>query len=226
MSENTQPITYLAVGDSITEGVGAEKTDRHLVAQLFGHLQKTDHCRVQNMGISGLTSKELYELLGTAALRKVIPRVSHITITTGGCDFIDWYEEGASLNHLLQTIRGVRSHADKILTLIRNLNPQVSVQMMGFYVPVPAYELGFAVASKALQTMNFTYAQLCRKFNVQLVNPFDVFLHRHDFFADEVHPNQLGYDALAHLFVKPLSKDEYVEAVPVDMNPKAEGSLC
>ncbi|SFS66299.1 GDSL-type esterase/lipase family protein [Marininema halotolerans] len=224
MSESNKSITYLAVGDSLTEGVGAERPDRHLVAQLFSNIRKTDHCRVQNMGISGLTSKDLYELLRTAALLKAIPRASHITITTGGCDFIDWFEQGAGLTSLIHTIRGVRSHAEKILTLVRRLNPEASMHMMGFYVPVPAYELGFAVASKALQSMNVSYTQLCRKFDVHMVNPFEAFLHRHDYFADEVHPNQLGYDALAHLFLQPLTSQEMVEVVPVDPSP--EGSMC
>ncbi|PTX58309.1 lysophospholipase L1-like esterase [Melghirimyces profundicolus] len=199
-----KPVTYLALGDSLTEGVGADGPDSHFVAQHFCHMKKTEWCRLINMGISGLTSGELYELIQTPAIRKLIPRVSHMTITTGGCDFISWYEAGASLSGLAKTMRLVRDRVGRILRLVRELNPEVPVQLMGFYLPPPAYEMGFLFASRALKSMNENYDHSCRKYGAQMVNPFDSFLHRKDFFADEVHPNQNGYNVLARLFGKAI----------------------
>lgn len=194
------PITYLAMGDSLTEGVGADGADTHFVAQHFNHLKCSPRCRLVNIGISGLTSGELLDLVQTPAIRKLIPRVSHITITTGGCDFIEWFETGASLAGLRGTMRKVRDRADRILQTVRELNPEAPIQLLGFYVPLPAYELGFLFASRALHSMNVQYAKMCGKYRIQMVNPFDSFLHRKDYFADEVHPNQNGYNVLAGLF--------------------------
>ncbi|SMO61733.1 GDSL-type esterase/lipase family protein [Melghirimyces algeriensis] len=194
------PIIYLALGDSLTQGVGADQPDRHFVAQYFGKLKHSNECRLMNMGISGLTSGELLELIGTSAIRKLIPHATHITITTGGCDFIDWYEKGASMAVLTQSMKKVWDRTGKVMRQIRDLNPDASVQVLGFYLPLPAYEWGFKLASRVLKSMNFGYAHLSRKYGVQLVNPFDAFLYRKDFFADEVHPNQKGYNVLAELF--------------------------
>lgn len=193
-------ITYLALGDSLTEGVGADGPDTHFVAQHFQRLKCSKGCRLVNMGISGLTSEELYQLIVTPAIRKLIPRVSHISITTGGCDFIGWFEEGGSVPGLITTMKKTRSQVKRIFQLVRELNSKVKVQVLGFYLPPPAYDLGFSVASRVVNTMNEGYNQLCDKYGMQLVNPFKSFLHRKEYFADEVHPNQNGYDVLAHLF--------------------------
>ncbi|GGE19326.1 lipase [Marinithermofilum abyssi] len=195
-------VTYLALGDSITEGLGASGPETHFVSRLFRHLQSTPQCRLRNMGISGLTSVELYGLMQTPAMKKLLPRVSHITITTGGCDFIEWYEAGMSLTGLPRTMRQVCRHVQSILERTRQDNPSAVIQMMGFYMPPPAYELGYSLAARVLQSMNKSYQKICSKYGVQLVNPYKTFLHRTDYFADEVHPNQKGYDKLARLFIQ------------------------
>jgi lysophospholipase L1-like esterase len=194
------PITYLALGDSLTEGVGADGPDSHFVAQHFQELKCSRGCRLINMGISGLTSDELYQLVVTPAIRKLIPRVSHITITTGGCDFIDWFESGASIPGLITTMKKVRKQINQIFQSVRELNPVAKVQVLGLYLPLPAYELGFSLACRTVKKMNKGYEQLCSKYRFQMIDPFSAFLHRQEYFADEVHPNQLGYDVLARLF--------------------------
>lgn len=195
-------ITYLALGDSLTEGVGADGSDTHFVAQHFQGLKCSKGCRLINMGISGLTSEELHQFIVTPAIRKLIPRVSHISITTGGCDFISWFEAGGSFLGLIKTVKKTRKQANKIFGLVRELNPSAKVQVLGFYLPLPAYELGLTLATRVVKNMNEGYEELCDKYRIQLIDPFTSFLNRKDYFADEVHPNQNGYDVLADLFIR------------------------
>ena len=216
-----EPITYLALGDSLTEGVGADGPDSHFVAQHFQGLKCSQGCRLINLGISGLTSDELYELVGTPAIRKLIPRVSHITITTGGCDFIDWFEAGASISGLMTTMKKVRRQIKQIFQSVRELNSIARVQVLGLYLPLPAYEQNFSLACRTVKKMNREYEQLCSKNGMQLIDPFSAFLHHQEFFADEVRPNQQGYDVLARLFQdgtsptpeKPSGNQVYLEDV-------------
>ncbi|MDR6225293.1 SGNH/GDSL hydrolase family protein [Desmospora profundinema] len=210
------PITYLALGDSLTEGVGASTPDRHLVAQYFEHIRNTDHCRVINMGISGLTSTELYDLVQSPGLHKLIPRASHITLTTGGCDFIKWYEDGDSLIGLARTMKRVVNQVDQLLSHLRQLNPDASMGILGFYMPLPAYEMGYTIAARALKTMNVAYNQLAKRHKSVMIDPFEVFLNRKEYFADEVHPNQQGYDVLARLLLKSLIPQNPAPSVQED----------
>ena len=64
------PVKYLAVGDSLTEGVGTSP-ERCFVAQFFQHLCYSDQCFVRNWGISGMTTAELQELLHTSSMRRL-----------------------------------------------------------------------------------------------------------------------------------------------------------
>lgn len=46
-----------------------------------------------------------------------------------------------------------------------------------------------------------TYEQISKSFQVSFIDPYHSFLHRKDYFADEVHPNQKGHDQLAKLWI-------------------------
>ncbi|RAL24028.1 GDSL-type esterase/lipase family protein [Thermoflavimicrobium daqui] len=207
--EHTASVSYLAFGDSLTQGVGAASPNQHWVSQYFNHLRISDHCTYRNFGISGMTSTELFTLLNIPSLSRLIPQSTHISITTGGCDFIHLYESGSlSLKNLFQTIRKVQTQVEQILNIIRTQAPNAVVHLLGFYVPIPAYKLGEKQASWFVQTMNKCYERICNKYQIYMINPFDTFYHRFDYFCDEVHPNQSGYDEIAKLFVNSIQKNK------------------
>jgi len=202
-------IAYLALGDSLTEGIGARVP---FVEQFFNHLRRTEDCRLRNWGVSGMTSEELFSMLGNPGIGRLVARMSHITVTTGGCDFIRTYEtSGVSIISLTRTMRRVQKQVDRILGLLRQYNPEATIHLLGFYLPLPAYEQGLWLATRLITSMNQAYQRLCRQHGVHWVDPFDTFLHRHEYFADEVHPNQKGHDELARLFIQ-ASDPERVES--------------
>jgi lysophospholipase L1-like esterase len=193
----------LALGDSLTEGIGASSPSRHFVAQYFVHLRQTEQCQLRNFGISGMTSGELLDLIAHPAVARLIPQVTHISITSGGCDFIDVYEKGkVTLRDILKTSKRLQENMRKILTLIREGNPLATLHVLGFYIPLPAYEFGSGQVAFLVQMFNRAYEKICSRFGATFVNPYESFLHRKDYFSDEVHPNQQGYDELAKLFVQ------------------------
>ncbi|MGA8941309.1 MAG: GDSL-type esterase/lipase family protein [Thermoactinomyces sp.] len=203
-----EPISYLAIGDSLTEGIGANSPNHHFVAQFFRYLRHSENCHVRNWGISGMTSTELLHFVQNPALQRLLPRLTHLTLTTGGCDFIRLYDQGElSLKEVLKSMRRVQENVRQILSLIRDKNPKLTVYLLGFYIPLPAYEYGIEQAKILVQTLNRVYTRLCRSFGVNLVDPYDCFLNRTDYFCDEVHPNQLGYDQLAQLFIQSVKQD-------------------
>lgn len=204
----TKPISYLALGDSLTEGIGAATPNSNLVSQFFRHLQKGEQCIVRNFGVSGMKSEELLVFVQNPAVLRLLQKVSHISITTGGNDFIEIYEKCgfnvSSIKHVIQTMKVVKNNTKKIIEVIRRANNHAVIHLLGFYIPQPAYEYGVNKVSGLIQSMNDHYAGLGKEFQVQLVNPFETFLNRLDYFCDEVHPNQQGYDQLAKLFINTL----------------------
>lgn len=204
-----KPISYLALGDSLTEGVGASTPEHNLVSQFFRHLKKGEKCIVRNFGVSGMKTDELLTFVQNPAVLRFLPKATHISITTGGNDFIEVYEKYddfsvKNFKHVIQTMKVVKTNAKKIIEVIRGANNHAVIHLLGFYVPQPAYEYGVSKVSGLIQSMNDHYGDLCKEFQVELVNPFETFLNRLDYFSDEVHPNQQGYDELAKLFINTL----------------------
>ncbi|TCS95024.1 SGNH/GDSL hydrolase family protein [Hazenella coriacea] len=206
MDQELTPISYLALGDSITEGIGAISPEHNFVTQYFRQLKCSDQCQLRNWGISGMRTKELLDLIHNPGLTRVFPRVTHISISIGGCDFIEMYESGPVTHpRVAITIKKVLNHSKEILRSIRQKSPQAKIQTLGFYMPLPAYDYEGKGASRIVQLTNYYYTNICRKYQVELVNPFKEFYQRKDFFSDEVHPNQEGYNRLAQLFIQTIS---------------------
>lgn len=195
-------ITYLALGDSLTEGIGATRPDGNFVRQFFQHMKHSEHCRVRNFGISGITSSELYQMMNNPAIYRLLKRASHVSITTGGNDFIQMYERGGlTLKRLDATVTSLCDHVSKIMELVKKCNRDAIIYLLGFYAPVPAYSLGEHMICAFIEETNSYYEKICKHYQVEWVNPFQTFFRRLDYFSDEVHPNQEGYDELAKLFI-------------------------
>jgi lysophospholipase L1-like esterase len=207
MMENIKPIYYLALGDSLTEGFGEIRSVQTFVLPFFEYLRRTEYCRVRNWGVSGITSEELLAFISNPAVIRLLPKLTHLTITIGGCDFITTYEkESMTFDKLFHTFRRVQHHIKQMLQIIRWNNSEVIVRLLGFYLPIPIYDRGVKKASMFIQAMNDYYAQLCCQYNAQLINPLESFLHRFDYFYDEVHPNQTGHDQIAKLFIASIGQ--------------------
>jgi lysophospholipase L1-like esterase len=206
MREGIKPVSYLALGDSLTEGIGAESPTKSFVSQFFQHIKHSDRCHMRNWGVSGMTSEELLSLVNSPGMHKLFPKMTHISVTTGGCDFIELYERGHfGLRDLLNTSRQIIDRVKSILSIITMNNPASRISLMGFYLPPPAYEWGFQTSAAIVQMMNRSYAKICEEVGCHFFNPYDVFLHRQDYFFDEVHPNQVGHDELAKLAIQTVA---------------------
>lgn len=192
---------YVALGDSLTEGIGAESPNNNFVSQVFQYLQHSNRCYMKNMGISGMKSGELLELIHNPGVQRILTRMTHCSITTGGCDFIHVYETGSlTIPRLLHAARQVHNHTRSILDFIRQQNPHSQLYVLGFYLPLPAYNMGIQQSSFLVKTLNRIYQALCDKYQAIMINPFDSFFQRFEYFYDDVHPNQKGYNELAKLF--------------------------
>jgi lysophospholipase L1-like esterase len=207
-NQSVKPVYYLALGDSLTGGFAEISVVQTFASHFFQHLRRTEHCQVRNWGISGMTSDELLAFISNPAVTRLLPRLTHLTITIGGCDFINMYETGSlTVGRLFHTFRMMQHHVKQILQIVRWNNPEAMICLLGFYIPVPLYAMGVKKVSLFIQAMNHYYEQLCGKYGAKLINPFESFLHRFDYFYDEVHPNQIGHHQLAKIFIASIAQN-------------------
>ncbi|RAK21172.1 lysophospholipase L1-like esterase [Anoxybacillus vitaminiphilus] len=194
-------VFYIALGDSLTAGVGASAHERSFAASFFQSIKQTKECRYMNFGKSGRSSGELLQFLTDSQIRDLLKRATHITITTGGIDLIRAYENNVHLLGYISTIQTLKQNLQHILHTITETNRNTHIFLMGLYNPgTPDHKL-YQLANQFIQRINQVYEETAKDFNVHAINPIDSFLNKPYLLADEVHPNDLGYKVIADLFL-------------------------
>jgi lysophospholipase L1-like esterase len=200
------PIIYIALGDSLTVGVGASAPDRSFAANFFQSIKQTKECKYMNLGKSGASSGELLQFLTDSKIRDLLKRATHITITTGGNDLIRAYQTNENLSGYFRTIQTLKQNLQHLLHIITETNRNTHVFLMGLYNPgTPDHKL-FSLANQLIQRINKIYEETANNFEVHAINPMNAFLNKPHLLADEVHPNDLGYRVITDLF---LSKQKW-----------------
>jgi lysophospholipase L1-like esterase len=196
-------IYYVAMGDSLTEGVGASSGDASFAAKFFNTIKQTPACRFVNLGRAGMCSGELLIYMQEPSILEEWQKATHITVTIGGMDMIKAYQEGELKENFLDiirhAIRQLKRNLDQILQLLRLHNPDAHVLMLGLYNPSQPENPLHLTANALLMVINNIYQEAANHYHTQFVDPFRNFLNRPHLLADEVHPNDLGHDVIADL---------------------------
>lgn len=194
-------VFYIALGDSLTEGVGASTHDRSFTAHFFQAIKQTKECQYMNFGKSGRSSEELLQFLTNSKIRDLLKRATHITITSGGIDMIRAYQNNVNYVEYVRTIQTLIQNIRHILHNITETNPNSEVFLMGLYNPGTLDHKLYKIANKLIRRINKLYEETAKHFGVHSINPMDSFLNKPHLLADEVHPNDLGYRVITDLIL-------------------------
>ena len=201
---NSSPITILALGDSLTEGLGVDKNDNY-PAQLEDRLQAMGYknTEVINSGLSGETSTGLVNRLDWVLQTK--PDVTILTI-------------GAN-----DAIRGidVATIEANIRTAVKRLQDNGSVVILG---GMSIYD---NLGSDYVAAFSDIYPRVAKDMNVTLIPFFlegvggDAELNQ----ADAIHPTKEGYTIIVNDNILPILEpklDELKELKTTDPENTAE----
>ncbi len=182
-----QPLTILALGDSLTEGLGVDPNDNY-PAQLEDKLQEMGYVNasVVNSGLSGETSTGLVNRLDWVAQTK-----PDITILTIGAN---------------DAIRGL-----DIATIEANIRTAVkSLQDNGSEVILGGMQIYDNMGNDYVKSFSAIYPRIAKDMNVPLIPFFlngvggDAELNQ----ADAIHPTKEGYTIIVDNNILPILKPE------------------
>lgn len=155
-SNQKTSIQYVAIGDSLTQGVGDETQQGGFVSLVADKLKDqyglaTIHA--QNEGVVGERSDQILKRINQdEALQKEISEADFITATFGGNDLLKVIQKNI-LSLSVKTIENSEASYQKnslaLLERIRELNPTAPVYILGIYNP---FYLNFPEIA-ALQTV-------------------------------------------------------------------------
>lgn len=142
---NRQPVQLVAVGDSLTQGVGASQTAGGFVPLVARFISHTAAVRVNtvNAGEAGDTTlRVMTRINGNPQLQRQLRQADIITVTAGGNDALSAVSAARkelfqpNVEHLIAPAAATYAeHLQALLKRIRQLNRTAPVFVLGIYNP-------------------------------------------------------------------------------------------
>jgi lysophospholipase L1-like esterase len=145
----TKSVRVVAVGDSLTQGIGYADDHQGYLPMLKQQLE-TDYrvkVRTQNFGIGGERSDQIDQrVTHKARLRLALKRADVIAVTVGGNDLLQKLEKNILVDSSSQLAAKLApakvTYQQKLTQLIQDIhqvNPKAQVYLFGIYNPVYVY---------------------------------------------------------------------------------------
>lgn len=191
--------TYIALGDSLTRGVGSSKGEGFV--SLTGNQLKENNLveRYQNLGIRGARIEDLLEQLEQKEVQRTLKEAKIITITIGGNNLFNSGEIFS--NYSEETALGILEteipNLEKVFKNIREINPDAVTLYTGLYNPFNQSPDGESFDS-IIQKWNESARTLGLKYGIQVVDTFNLVIDaKRDLSSDVFHPNDTTYQQIA-----------------------------
>lgn len=141
-SAKKKKVTYVAIGDSLTKGVGDSTNQGGFVPLLAQSLTNETGLEFKaiNYGVSGNTSSQiLSRMQEKKEIRKDLKQAQLLTITVGGNDLRKAILEDTSnldLDRFEKASKTYEKNLKQIIELARKDNPDLPVYVVGIYNPL------------------------------------------------------------------------------------------
>jgi lysophospholipase L1-like esterase len=196
-------VKMVALGDSLTEGVGDKRKHGGYVAYLEQYLEQhkgISEVTTTNLGKRGLRSTQLKAIIQKN--KKSIREADLILITIGGNDMMKVVRShflDLSYSLFVKEQQAFASRLDDLLQTIRSINPDAFVVLIGLYNPFSSVFQAVPEIEKVIDLWNDGSKQAISQYDRMTFVPIaDVFAGREDvLYDDQFHPNHKGYELIA-----------------------------
>lgn len=134
-------LNYVAIGDSLTEGVGDQTNQGGFIPLLSNAISEISDVNVvsQNFGVAGNTSTQIYKrMTKEKKIQSAIKKADMITITVGGNDVMKVIRTqltNLTENSFEKPAQTYQKQLTEIFDFIRDNNPNAQVYVLGIYNP-------------------------------------------------------------------------------------------
>ncbi len=204
----------VAIGDSLTQGVGDEANTGGyvgLVKQQLENLDYIDTVTVHNFGIRGLRSEYLVGVMNKHT--ETIADADVIFLTIGGNDMVKSIQ--SNVFNLTTDVFDTEKpkFLDRMKTIIetiREKNKTATIVFTGLYNPFSLAFDEIPEIDTLLMGWNEAEKQLILSYeNTVYVDVFDLFANRDDLLSDDhFHPNHAGYALMTNRIMEMLETEK------------------
>ncbi|MFJ7977697.1 S-layer homology domain-containing protein [Peribacillus sp. NPDC096379] len=219
-ANDLEPVRYLALGDSLSAGMTPEAGISSGYADLTAEYLKGKNSLAaysKEFAIPGYTTQNvLADLTVKSELREAVRQANLITISAGANDLLKIAKTDPEKNILIldpatvkSTLGTLAKNYTMILQTIKELNPNASVYVMGYYFPFPYLsDEQKPQLIELTKTLNQTI-QLATDQGATFVPVYDKFgddTKKYLPNPENIHPNQEGYQLMSDALIATMTK--------------------
>lgn len=159
-------VRIVALGDSLTQGVGDQQNDGGYTGRLKTMIHRKDHVKVvmHNYGKSGDRSDQIEKrLLDSKAMQDQVSKAQAIVMTVGGNDLLQTLEKNVTINQQsrldaqLDTAEATyQTKLHRLLTTVRGYNDRAPIYLYSIYNPIYVYFANIDQITNAVDDWNAT----------------------------------------------------------------------
>ncbi|HEM3683329.1 TPA: SGNH/GDSL hydrolase family protein [Streptococcus suis] len=229
-SKERTTLTYLALGDSLTEGIGDTTGQGGFVPLLAQSLVNDYGYEVdyQNFGISGNTSNQILKrMTEDSQLATYLKQADIMTLTVGGNDLRKVILSNISnlkVSTFTKPAKDYSKRLEKIIQTARKANPNLPIYVVGIYNPFYISFPEMTEMQTIVDNWNLTTEQTTQKYdNVYFVAINDLLYKGLDgesgvsqmsgqagnnllFEEDNFHPNNTGYEIIKKAVMEKMNE--------------------
>ncbi|MFD2617874.1 GDSL-type esterase/lipase family protein [Terrilactibacillus laevilacticus] len=209
MQQPSSPLNYVAIGDSLTVGVGSTIFTPGFVER---YKKLTEQALNRPLAVvtfakKGATSSQIYLTFDFPPLLNALKHAELITLTAGGNDFIQAGKQflrtrnTGFLYHALNTsMANIKRMIIIIHQMTQNQYHPIMIRILNLYNPFPQIpEINDWITLFNQQLLTLSHPPY-----IQIADIYHAFLghERELLFIDHIHPNPRGYEVMAQTVVQ------------------------
>lgn len=194
----------VAIGDSLTQGVGDETGNGGYVGMLETALNSDETIvEFENYGKRGRRSDQLLKYLDDPKIKTSISDADIVLITIGANDILRVLKENVTnitLDDFEQERVEYKDRLNKLFSKINTINPRAEIYFLGFYDPFGRYFPNIKELGIIVRNWNEVGEKVTKKYhNATYIPTIDLFDDPNVdlFWKDNFHPNKKGYYRMA-----------------------------
>lgn len=224
---------YVALGDSLTEGVGDTTGQGGFVPLLAQSLMDTYGYQVTttNYGISGNTSKQILQRMQTQTdIQQSLAQADLMTLTVGGNDVmavIRKHLSNLSVSSFTKPAKAYQKRLRQIITIARAENHNLPIYILGIYNPFYLNFPNMTEMQEIINNWNAATESVTKEYENVYFVPINDQLYKgvngeegivstsgeqttviNDalFSGDHFHPNNIGYQIMSDVTMEKISE--------------------
>lgn len=240
LAQEATPFNYVAIGDSLTEGVGDTTNQGGFVPLLAQSLTDAYDYQVtdSNYGVSGNTSKQILQRMQEKTdIQKSLAKADMMTLTVGGNDVMAVIRKNLtslSVSSFTKPAKSYQKRLRQIIELARADNEDLPIYILGIYNPFYLNFPDMTEMQEIVDNWNDATESVTEEYDNVYFVPINDELYKgingeegivstsgdqttviNDalFSGDHFHPNNIGYQIMSDVTMEKISetKEEWKE---------------